>query len=239
MLLVGFEPEEESPIVFLRLRKAARKHGAAGLRDRAVRHPRPDEDAAARCSPTAPGAEAGRRLGRRSAWTTTASGRRAAAQPGAVILVGERLATVPGALSAAVRLADATGARLAWVPRRAGERGALEAGALPSLLPGGRPADRRAGPRARSPPPGTSPSCRTAPGRDTDQHPGRRARRRARRAAGRRRRARRPARPGRARWPRWTRAGFVVSLELRHSAVTERADVVFPVAPVARRPARS
>ena len=27
VLLVGFEPEEESPIVFLRLRKAARKHG--------------------------------------------------------------------------------------------------------------------------------------------------------------------------------------------------------------------
>ncbi len=56
-----------------------------------------------------------------------------------MILVGERLATVPGALSAAARLADATGARLAWVPRRAGERGALDAGALPGLLPGGRP----------------------------------------------------------------------------------------------------
>ncbi len=31
------------------------------------------------------------------------------------------------------------GARLAWVPRRAGERGAVEAGALPGTLPGGRP----------------------------------------------------------------------------------------------------
>ena len=30
VLLAGFEPEEESPIVFLRLRKAARKNGAAG-----------------------------------------------------------------------------------------------------------------------------------------------------------------------------------------------------------------
>ncbi len=30
-------------------------------------------------------------------------------------------------------------------------------------------------------------------------------------------------------------AGFVVSLELRHSAVTERADVVFPIAPVAEK----
>ncbi|EUA13723.1 NADH-quinone oxidoreductase domain protein [Mycobacterium xenopi 4042] len=60
-------------------------------------------------------------------------------KPGAVIMVGERLATVRGALTAAARLADATGARLAWVPRRAGERGALEAGALGGLLPGGRP----------------------------------------------------------------------------------------------------
>ena len=62
----------------------------------------------------------------------------ALAVPGAVIVVGERLAGVPGALSAAAALADATGARLAWVPRRAGERGAVEAGALPNLLPGGR-----------------------------------------------------------------------------------------------------
>ena len=36
-------------------------------------------------------------------------------------------------------LAEATGARLAWVPRRAGDRGAVEAGCLPNLLPGGRP----------------------------------------------------------------------------------------------------
>jgi NADH-quinone oxidoreductase subunit G len=40
---------------------------------------------------------------------------------------------------AAADLAAATGARLAWVPRRAGERGALETGALGALLPGGRP----------------------------------------------------------------------------------------------------
>ena len=57
----------------------------------------------------------------------------------AVILVGERLATVPGALSAAAGLAAKTGARLAWVPRRAGDRGAVETGCLPNLLPGGRP----------------------------------------------------------------------------------------------------
>ena len=55
-----------------------------------------------------------------------------------MILVGERLATVPGALTAAVGLARRTGARLAWVPRRAGDRGAVETGLLPALLPGGR-----------------------------------------------------------------------------------------------------
>ena len=72
------------------------------------------------------------------------------AEPGAAILVGERLATVPGALSQAAALAAATGARLAWVPRRAGERGALESGALPTLLPGVGPSPSR--PRApRSP----------------------------------------------------------------------------------------
>jgi NADH-quinone oxidoreductase subunit G len=60
-------------------------------------------------------------------------------QSGAVILVGERAAALPGALSAVSALADVTGAALAWVPRRAGERGALDAGALAGLLPGGRP----------------------------------------------------------------------------------------------------
>jgi NADH-quinone oxidoreductase subunit G len=58
---------------------------------------------------------------------------------GSVILVGERLATAPGALSAAAALAERTGARVAWVPRRAGERGAVDSGAVPTLLPGGRP----------------------------------------------------------------------------------------------------
>ena len=56
-----------------------------------------------------------------------------------VIMVGERLATSPGALSAAAGLAARTGAPLAWVPRRAGDRGAIETGCLPNLLPGGRP----------------------------------------------------------------------------------------------------
>ena len=86
-----------------------------------------------------------------------------------MILVGERLASVPGALTAAAALAAATGAKLAWVPRRAGERGAVEAGALPVVLPGGRPvADgaARAGRRL-----GRRRACRHGPGRDTDGDP--------------------------------------------------------------------
>src|SRR5262249_56342107 len=64
---------------------------------------------------------------------------RALSADGAVIMAGVRLAEVPGALTAVATLAEATGAKLAWVPRRAGERGAIDAGALPGLLPLGRP----------------------------------------------------------------------------------------------------
>jgi NADH-quinone oxidoreductase subunit G len=55
-----------------------------------------------------------------------------------VILAGWRGAAT-GGLAAAARLASSLGARFAWVPRRAGDRGALDVGARPGLLPGGRP----------------------------------------------------------------------------------------------------
>ena len=55
---------------------------------------------------------------------------------GTIVLVGERAGTRPGTLSAINDL-DST-VRVAWVPRRAGEIGAIEAGLLPQLLPGGR-----------------------------------------------------------------------------------------------------
>src|ERR1700761_2505046 len=133
VLLVGFEPEEESPIVFLRLRKAARKRGlpvyaVAPFATRAL------QKMSGQLLKTLPGAEASRLDG-----LATGEVGDLLSTPNAVIMVGERLATVPGGLSAATRLADATGARLVWVPRRAGERGALDVGALPTLLPGGRP----------------------------------------------------------------------------------------------------
>ena len=85
----------------------------------------------------------------------------------AVILLGERLATSPGAFAAAAALAARTGARLAWVPRRAGDRGAVEAGCLPELLPGGRPlADAAA--RVDVATAWGIDACPSKPGRDAD-----------------------------------------------------------------------
>ncbi|WP_428833960.1 NADH-quinone oxidoreductase subunit G [Microbispora maris] len=223
VLLAGFEPEEESPIVFLRLRKAARKRGLkvyslapfatpglAKMQGTLIR--------------TAPGAEA-EALGDLVGGDVLPAG--------SIVLAGERLATAPGALSALVRLTQATGARLAWVPRRAGERGALEAGALPGLLPIGRPASDETA-RAEVARVWGVGSLPDAPGRDTagiieaalndevdalvvagvDPYdlPD-------------------PARALAA----LENTPFIVSLEIRASAVTDRADVVLPVAAVAEK----
>ena len=138
VLLVGFEPEDESPIVFLRLRKGVRRtktqvYAVAPFATRG------HDKLAARLLPTRPGGETAvlRDLGGTKAGRAALD---ALTEGGGVVLVGERMATVPGALTAAAALAESTGSKLAWIPRRAGERGALEAGALGALLPGGRPA---------------------------------------------------------------------------------------------------
>lgn len=224
VLLAGFEPEEESPIVFLRLRKAVRKKAlqvisVAPFATRSLTKLR------GRLVSSRPGDEAAALDG--------LVGDAQLKLPGAIILVGERLATSPGALSAAGRLAEATGARLAWIPRRAGERGAVEAGALPTLLPGGRPvSDASAREQAAAAwHVGELPST---PGRDT--------------AA-----ILEAARSGElgallvggvevadlpdpaAALAAIEATPFVVSLELRESAVTAVADVVFPVAPVVEK----
>ena len=126
VLLAGFEPEEESPIVFLRLYKQVRKRGLA-ISTIAPFASRGSEKLAAKLIATAAGNEAGA-IAEVSGLTNKS-----------VILVGERLAESTGALSAVAALAERSGAKLAWIPRRAGERGALEAGAIGNLLPGGRP----------------------------------------------------------------------------------------------------
>jgi NADH-quinone oxidoreductase subunit G len=132
VLAVGLEVEEECPIAFLRMRKAVRNrrqrvHVVAPFATRGTRK------LDANLIEALPGEEAELLDG----WQRGGYVRDALAEDGAVILLGERLATVEGAFSAAVRLARATGARLAWIPRRAGDRGAVEAGCLPGLLPGG------------------------------------------------------------------------------------------------------
>ncbi|HET7901148.1 MAG TPA: NADH-quinone oxidoreductase subunit G, partial [Candidatus Nanopelagicales bacterium] len=136
VVLAGLDAEDESPMVFLRLRKGARRHGVrvfsvAPFATTGV------TKAQGQVIATVPGAEAATL----DALADSGDGEGAQAEaarllrePGAVLLVGERLAQTPGALSSAARLAAATGARLGWVPRRAGERGALV-----GLLPGGRP----------------------------------------------------------------------------------------------------
>ncbi|WP_149183072.1 NADH-quinone oxidoreductase subunit G [Streptomyces sp. TRM49041] len=234
VLLAGIEAEEEAPGVFLRLRKAWRKHGQAtyGLAPYATRGL---EKAGGTLLPAAPGTET-EWLDTLAAGTGLDGAGAAAAEAlraeGAVIVVGERLAGVPGALTAAVRAANATGAELVWIPRRAGERGAVWAGAIPSLLPGGRPATD---PRAREET-ATVWGVRELPdryGRDT----GRIVEAAATGELG----ALlvggvEPADlPDPARAREALDAAFVVSLELRPGEVTERADVVLPVAAVAEK----
>ena len=131
VVLVGLEPEDEAGTIFLRLRKAT-MHGTTRVVAIAPYATRGLAKMGGHLVRTAPGAEP-------AAIDALLEQSEYGVDSTAVILVGERLATVPGALSAAASLAAKTGARLAWVPRRAGDRGAVETGCLPNLLPGGRP----------------------------------------------------------------------------------------------------
>ncbi|MGH3308255.1 MAG: NADH-quinone oxidoreductase subunit G, partial [Nocardioides sp.] len=130
VVLAGFEPEDEAGAIFLRLRKASR-HGTRVV-SVAPYASRGLQKMGGQLVPTVPGEEA-------AALDSLVEHAEFGIDKTAVILVGERLATSPGALTAAASLAQKTGARLAWVPRRAGDRGAVETGCLPNLLPGGRP----------------------------------------------------------------------------------------------------
>ena len=233
VLLVGFEPEDEGGIVFLRLRKGAsagrtRVFSVAPLASRGL----------ARLDgtllPAAPGTEPEvlDAVVRRARGPIGQAA--AALGTGAVIVVGERLAGVPGGFSAALRLAHRTGARLVWIPRRVGERAGVEVGTLPGLLPGGRPVtDARA--RVDVAAVWDVERLPAEPGRDTSRMiaaatdgtlgamvvggvdpadlPD-------------------PAAAAAA----LRQVGFVVSLEVRASAVTGLADVVLPVAPPVERP---
>ena len=214
VVCVAFEPEEESPMVFLRLRKGVRKkklqvvtiapylaNGSAKVNATLIATPPGGEvDALADVE----------------------------LDSGTVLLVGERAAQIPGLFSALVDAASRSGARLAWVPRRAGDRGAVEAGCLPNLLPGGRPASDRTAAVDLGAAWGVD-RLPTEPGLDGDAmlaaaasgalqalvvaglQPTDLADSDAARDA-------------------FEKVGFLVSLEQRVSDVTSRADVVLPVA---------
>ncbi|QBR92486.1 NADH-quinone oxidoreductase subunit G [Nocardioides euryhalodurans] len=226
VVLAGLDPEDEAGMVFLRLRKASRgrlrtrvvalaPYASRGLRkmDADVVLTRPGDEAAA------------------------LAGLLERAEHGidkhAVVLVGERLAAVPGALSAAADLARKSGARLAWVPRRAGDRGAVETGCLPTLLPGGRPVSDPAARVDASTTWGVD-SLPERVGRDADAIV---AALRSGELGG---LVIGGVDPDDTADPAATRgavvaASFVVALDLRETEVTRAADVVFPVAAVSEK----
>jgi NADH-quinone oxidoreductase subunit G len=221
VVLAGLEPEDEAGAVFLRLRKASRRGtrvvSVAPYTSRGL------SKMNGQLVPAVPGDEA-------SVLDSLVEQGEFGIDKTAVILVGERLATSPGALTAAASLAQKTGARLAWVPRRAGDRGAVETGCLPNLLPGGRPVGDAAA-RVDAAAAWGVDSLPHSVGRDADAivaalvageigglviggvDPDDTADPAATRAA-------------------IDAARFVVSLELRETDVTRAADVVLPVAPV-------
>jgi NADH-quinone oxidoreductase subunit G len=227
VLLVCLEPEEEAGMIFLRLRKAFRKKHLTSwtLAPYASNGARKMGAQLIACRPGDEPAV----LDQVQAEIDGTDDRYAeiSLDANSVILVGERATGLSGTFSACLRLAERTGARLAWVPRRAGDRGAVEAGCLPNLLPGGRPVSDAAA-RVDTQTTwgvGTLPSLE---GRDADEiliaaADGELA---ALVVAG--------VDPNDFVDPQAALEGleavnFMVSLETRASLVTERANVVFPV----------
>ena len=232
VLLVALEPEDECGALFLRLRKAVRAKGTRVATVTTLRSAGSTK-LDAQVVLTLPGREADAvaDLARTHPALVEALG-----APGATVLVGERAAAVPGLLGAVDALVTATGARLAWVPRRSGERGGVEAGLLPGLLPGGRPVSD---PAARAQ---VERAWGLGPGRHLPAAPGRTAEE-ILAAAARGELAgllvggvdlRDLPDPALARTA-LSRVGTVVQLEVRRSEVSRYADVVLPVAPAVEK----
>jgi len=142
ILVAGLDAEQEVPILHLRIRKAAAR-GAKVF----VLHPRRTRlhDVAEHLI-VRPGQEVSvldrmREGVDDGTFEARVAAALRAAGDAAVILVGERLAEHPLAADVAVAVAAKTGARFAFVTRRANDRGALTAGVHPALLPGGRRVD--------------------------------------------------------------------------------------------------
>ena len=221
VLLVGLEPEDECGAIFLRMRKATRKGKlrVASLAPMTSRGLAKLSGELLRCAPGTE-VEVAAEIREGGEFADLAS-----RLDGGVILVGERASRTPGLLSEVVRLAERTHCRIQWVPRRAGERGGVEAGLLPGLLPFGR---ALASQEAReSLAWGEIPAQR---GLDATQM--------LEAAADGRVKAlvvggvdlRDFDDPSAAR-KALDQVDFLVSLEVRRSEVTDRADVILPVAP--------
>ncbi|MGH8931295.1 MAG: NADH-quinone oxidoreductase subunit NuoG, partial [Egibacteraceae bacterium] len=139
VVVAGLDTEEEVPILHLRLRKAWRKHRVRLVVVGPVLGSL--EEITWDWVQTAPGDEAQALSALADPGSTDfGDAGEAVREAGSHVLVlaGERLALSPGALPAAANLAHTLGAKFAWVPRRNNARGAVDAGLVPGLLPGGR-----------------------------------------------------------------------------------------------------
>ena len=233
VLLVCLEPEEEAGMIFLRLRKAFRKKQLTTW----TLAPYPSngtQKMGAQLIRCVPGDEANL-IDQLSLQAGPSDDRLAdiALDENSVILVGERAAGFSGTFSACHRLAERSGAKLAWVPRRAGDRGATESGCLPNLLPGGRPVADAAARVDTQTTWGTG-SLPSLEGRDADEIliAAADAELQALVVAG--------VDPSDFVDPQAALEGleavsFLISLETRASLVTERANVVFPVSLIQER----
>jgi NADH-quinone oxidoreductase subunit G len=137
ILVAGLDAEQEVPILHLRLRKAARR-GAKIY----VLHPRLTRlhDVAEHIL-CRPGDEAWileMQEGRHRPEIQGVVDALNEAGDAGLVIAGPRLADHRQGVSRAEEIASETGARFAYVTRRANDRGALVAGVHPSLLPGGR-----------------------------------------------------------------------------------------------------
>ena len=221
VLLVGLEPEDECGAIFLRMRKVTRKGKlrVASLAPMTSRGLAKLSGELLRCAPGTE-VEVAAEIREGGEFADLAS-----RLDGGVILVGERASRTPGLLSEVVRLAERTHCRIQWVPRRAGERGGVEAGLLPGLLPFGRPLASQEARESLAW--GEIPAQR---GLDATQM--------LEAAADGRVKAlvvggvdlRDFDDPAAAR-KALDQVDFLVSLEVRRSEVTDRADVILPVAP--------
>ena len=135
ILVAGLDAEQEVPILHLRLRKAARRGRGSSSCIRGGRGSGTSPSTSSVARETRP--RSSRKMPAAYELEHVVA---ALAEAGAdgLVLAGPRLADHGYGVDRAWKLASSTGARFAYVTRRANDRGALVAGVHPRLLPGGR-----------------------------------------------------------------------------------------------------